>query len=164
MSFSDPPQSSNTDAPDEPSNTDVSDKASETNVEPSSPSDDAIPVGAIAGGVVGGVAGIALIVALIFFLLRRKRKARDSPEGPKELDVPPEYGSKGSLSDGPGELGDDSAVHLKDNTHPRSWDSRINELDGHEQRNELEAGRTPQEYYRGQPVRAPPRVVTELES
>jgi beta-lactamase regulating signal transducer with metallopeptidase domain len=33
-------------------------------------------VGAIAGGVVGGVVGVALLVLLVWFVMRRKRKAK----------------------------------------------------------------------------------------
>ncbi|KAI2629147.1 hypothetical protein GGS26DRAFT_115320 [Hypomontagnella submonticulosa] len=37
-------------------------------------------VGAIVGGTVGGVAGVALIIAALFFLLRRRKKARTEPK------------------------------------------------------------------------------------
>lgn len=130
-------------------------------------------MGAIAGGVVGGVGGLAIIVALVLFLLRRQRKKREDAKGPKELEAPPEYGSKDPLvhtrtpNGGPGELEETSPdPHLKENTHPRFWGGRVKELQGQQPQNtiELEGGDTTQEYHRGQPVRVPAGGVWELQS
>jgi hypothetical protein len=123
----------------------------------SSATDSSVPVGPIVGGVVGGVGGVAIIITLI--ILFRKKKQHDSKAEANELEVPPEYRSKNPLVHGrtsPGELEDSEPVHiLKPNTHPRSWDGRLTELEGQQPQ---------QEYHRGRPVRAPPNGgLTELQ-
>ncbi|KAF1969530.1 hypothetical protein BU23DRAFT_539447 [Bimuria novae-zelandiae CBS 107.79] len=83
-------------------------------------------VGAIAGGVVGGVAGLALIAGLLFFLHRRRVKARsptelhsdsatgsrDGDEKKNKLDAKDQYELQGINENNPAELPGPEAVEL----------------------------------------------------